>query len=51
MPEDFDPQQWVHFTLNWTPEQAGTYIVKAKAIGVDGTEQAAPSNLIVVVSE
>lgn len=51
VPEDFDPQQWVHFTLSWTPEQAGTYIVKAKAIGVDGTEQAAPSNLIVVVSE
>lgn len=51
VPEDFDPQQWVHFTLSWTPEQAGTYVVKARAIGADGTVQAAPSNLIVVVSE
>ena len=51
VPEDFDPQQWVHYTLNWTPEQAGTYVLKAKAIGADGTEQAAASNLIVVVSE
>lgn len=51
VPADFDPQQWVHFTLNWTPEQPGTYVVKAKAIAADGTEQAAASNLIVVVSE
>jgi DMSO/TMAO reductase YedYZ molybdopterin-dependent catalytic subunit len=51
VPEDFDPQQWVHYTLTWTPEEAGTYIVKARAIGADGTEQSSPSSLIVVVSE
>jgi hypothetical protein len=51
VPDDFDPQQWVHYTLTWTPEEAGTYIVKARAIGADGTEQSSPSSLIVVVSE
>ena len=28
---DFDPAQWVQFSLKWTPTQAGTYQVKLNA--------------------
>ncbi len=51
VPEGFDPQQWTHFTLNWTPSEAGTYVVKARTVGANGAEQAEDSNLIVLVSE
>lgn len=51
VPEGFDPKQWVHFTLNWTPDAAGTYIVKAKAVDVNGIEQDILSNLLITVSE
>lgn len=51
VPEDFDPQQWVHFTFNWTPAEAGTYIAKVVAVGADGSEQPTASSLIVTVSE
>lgn len=50
-PDEFDPDQWVHFTVNWTPSEAGTYIVKAKAVDKNGIEQGTDSNLIVVVGE
>lgn len=50
-PDNFDPTQWAHFTLNWTPEQAGTYVVKAKAVDTSGIEQDIVSNLLVTVSE
>lgn len=51
VPADFDPDQWAHFTLNWTPKEAGTYILKASAVGADGAEQLGVSNLMVTVTE
>lgn len=51
VPADFDPDQWAHFTLNWTPKEAGTYVLKAKAIAADGTEQPGVSNLLVTVTD
>ncbi|MCI8424259.1 MAG: molybdopterin-dependent oxidoreductase [Adlercreutzia sp.] len=50
-PDDFDPYQWTHYTMTWTPEKAGTYVVKAKAVTADGVEQGKHANLIVQVSE
>lgn len=50
-PENFDPYQWTHFTMTWTPDKAGTYVVKAKAISKDGVEQGKHANIIVQVSE
>lgn len=51
VPSDFDPDQWAHFTFKWTPKEAGTYVVKAKAIAANGNEQVAVSNLLVTVAE
>ena len=50
-PDEFDPYQWTHFTMTWTPEKAGTYVVKAKAVSKDGVEQGKDANIIVQVSE
>ena len=51
VPADFDPDQWAHFTFKWTPKEAGTYVLKAKAIAADGAEQVAASNLLVTVTD
>lgn len=51
VPADFDSAQWIHYTLNWTPEEAGTYVVKAKAVDTSGNEQRIVSNLLVTVGE
>lgn len=50
-PDSFDPYQWTHFTMTWTPDKAGTYVVKAKAVSKDGVEQGKDANIIVQVSE
>lgn len=51
VPDDFDPYQWAHFTMTWTPEKAGTYIAKVKAISKTGVEQGKESNVIIQVTE
>lgn len=51
VPDNFDPYQWAHFTMTWTPERAGTYVLKAKGVTADGVEQGEHANLIVQVSE
>ena len=51
VPADFDPDQWAHFAFDWTPKEAGTFVVKAKAVAADGSEQVAASNLLVTVEE
>lgn len=46
-----DPMQWAYWDFSWTPEKAGTYIVKVQAHAEDGTTQLRPVNLLVTVSE
>lgn len=50
-PDDFDPYRWSRFALTWTPEKAGTYVLKAKAVDINGEEQGKESSLIVQVTE
>lgn len=50
-PDDFDPYQWTHYTMTWTPEKAGTYIAKAKAVTKNGVEQGKEASIIIQVSE
>lgn len=50
-PDGFDPDQWVHYTVNWTPEEAGTYIMKVRCVAEDGTVQEQASSVIVTVEE
>ncbi|MCI8425293.1 MAG: molybdopterin-dependent oxidoreductase [Adlercreutzia sp.] len=40
--DDYDPNQWIWFKGTWTPEKAGTYILKVKAIDNQGAEQIDP---------
>ena len=35
---DFDPYQWVNFSMDWTPAKAGTYLVKMAATDDLGNE-------------
>lgn len=51
LPADFDPNQMTSFTLKWTPQEAGTFIVKVNAFNADGIEQYVPSSIIVKVTE
>lgn len=51
VPDDFDPYQWAHFTMTWTPEKAGTYIAKVKAVSKTGVEQGKHANVIIQVTE
>ena len=51
VPADFDPDQWVHYTVSWTPEQAGTYIMKVRAVDFNGVVQQTESSIIVNVAE
>lgn len=46
-----DPLQWAYWDFTWTPEEAGTYIVKVQAHAEDGTVQTRPVNLLVIVEE
>ena len=50
-PDSFDPYQWTHFTMTWTPEKAGTYIAKAKAVSKNGVERGKDASIIIQVSE
>lgn len=50
-PDNFDPYQWTHYTMTWTPEKAGTYIAKAKAVSKTGVEQGVDASIIIQVSE
>lgn len=48
---DFDPFQWVTYSLDWTPTEAGKYQVKLQATDVDGTQMKKPVTLFVNVEE
>lgn len=48
---DFDPFQWVTYSLDWTPTKAGKYQVKLQATDVDGTQIKKPVTLFVNVEE
>ena len=37
--------------MTWTPEKAGTYIAKAKAVSKNGVEQGKDASIIIQVSE
>lgn len=50
-PDSFDLYQWTHFTMTWTPEKAGTYIAKAKAVSKNGVERGKDASIIIQVSE
>ena len=50
VPEDFDPYQWVQFDFSWTPEQAGTYVVKVRGVNADGSTNVVDGSVIVKVN-
>ncbi len=51
VPESFDGSQWIYFDGSWTPQAAGTYVLKVKAIDAGGFEQFTEANVIVKVTE
>ena len=48
---DFDPFQWVTYSLDWTPSKAGKYQVKLQATDVNGVQMKKPVTLFVNVEE
>ncbi len=48
---DFDPHQWVTYSIDWTPQMSGTYQVKVNATDVDGNQFETPITLFVNVEE
>ena len=48
---DFDEYQWVTYTVDWTPEKAGTYMVKVLPTDADGNQPYKPISLILTVEE
>lgn len=50
VPADFDPYQWICWSVNWTPEQAGTYTVLVHAVTETGRTHV-DNGIIVVVEE
>ena len=48
---DFDPDQWVRFTMSWTPSEAGTYNVKLKGTDVSGNSMSEPVSCVIRVEE
>ncbi len=51
VPADHDPVQWTTFDFHWTPEKAGTYIVKVRGVNADGLLSVVPGSIIVNVEE
>ena len=51
VPDEFDPDQWAHWNLTWTPDAPGSYILHVKATAEDGTEQMGNASIIVKVTE
>ncbi len=49
--EDFDPYQWVSYSMQWTPTQAGSYQIKVNATDDQGNQMANPVTLFVTVEE
>ncbi len=48
---DFDPFQWVTYSLDWTPSKAGKYQVKLQATDANGVQMKKPVTLFVNVEE
>lgn len=48
---NFDPYQWVNYTLEWTPSAPGKYQVKLDAIDTEGNHIPNPVTLFVNVEE
>lgn len=49
--EDFDPFQWVRYSMQWTPTQAGSYQIKVNATDDQGNQMGNPITLFVTVEE
>ena len=56
--KSLDPDQWVQFKTTWTPEKAGTYVLKVKALDNTGatftnayTGEEGAASVIVKVTE
>lgn len=49
--DNFDPYQWVTYTLDWTPEEAGTYMVKVMPTDIEGNQPFKPISLMLTVEE
>ena len=48
---DFDPYQWVRYSLSWTPTKAGVYQIKMSATDDQGNQMKQPVTLFVTVEE
>lgn len=51
VPEDYDPYQWVTFNFSWTPDTAGTHIIKVRGVNDDGYLSNIDGSIIVTVTE
>lgn len=51
VPEDFDPLQWVLFDFSWTPQEAGTYVLKVRGVNANGATNEVEGGIIVTVSD
>ena len=40
------PEKWVNWTFRWTPEAAGSYVIKARGIAQDGSVSVTPATLL-----
>ncbi|BCS56555.1 hypothetical protein ADLECEL_04400 [Adlercreutzia equolifaciens subsp. celatus] len=49
--KDYDAGQWINWSIDWTPQKAGTYIVKVDGIDGEGNHMENPVSLVVVVEE
>ena len=51
VPADYDPYKVLFYDFKWTPKEAGTYVLKSRAVSVDGLTQKTESSLIVTITE
>lgn len=51
VPADFDPNQWVNFEFSWTPETAGTHIIKVRGVNTEDYLSNIDGSIIVTVTE
>lgn len=49
--DDYDHASWTHWTIEWQPEQAGTYVLYSNTVDGTGQCQMSPSPIIVKIVE
>ena len=49
--DGYDKGQWINWSIDWTPQTPGTYIVKVDGVDEDGNHMENPVSLVVVVEE